>query len=804
VGKKPSGRISRLAAASLDAIRSFAYRSKGLESLADCMREGSVMVLRSTALASAMAVLSAGTAVAQAPAQTPAQAPPQPNPATTPSTSDDNIVMQADSVTEDRKTLITVAEGNVEVRYKGKALRADRLIFDQNKQSMRAQGHVQIIDETGAVTFADEIEGDDAFDNGFATGFSIRMGKNAVATASSAIRSDGNRNTLQQMVFTACPVCADGKTDPTWQIRAREAVLDQDEQMISYSDAVLEIKGVPVFYIPWFSHPDPSSKRRSGFLIPDIGRSSKLGVNYEQPYYWAISPSQDLTVSPMISQNVNPLVKLGYRKRFFSGEVEFNGSGTYESDFNGEGDKLGPKEWRSHIYGRGLFAINKDWRWGFGVEHQSDDLYDMRYDIDGEDDLRGLYASQPRQLMTQLYTQGQTPDFYFEAGSYIFQGLREGDIDKEFPKVAPAIFTEKVFDFGKAGQLATNFSAAALFREERELIPAGNPATTADDDTRLNSIRASTTADWGTQLVVGPGLVVEPFAQGRGDFYNYIVNKGAGRVNESRFLGVAGTQVSFPFVRRGETVDVVIEPVAMVAYGTPDANKLVNPAALRTDPTYGLTEIPNEDSLVFEADESNLFKPNPITGYDLWEGGARAAVGLNTSALIGKDVEVSALIGRRWREDADPAFNDLSNLANEKSDYVASVKLNLGKFASISSRMRLDDSFNVNRIDLSAGANFLGFSGDARYFKVVKNASGSEDEGIAWGGSYKITQHFAAFARQNRNITLGQDILTTLGINYEDECARFSLFYERKGGTDRTLGPSEGIRFEYALTGLGS
>src|SRR5690349_14019531 len=262
--------MSGLAAASLDAIRGFAYRSKGLESLADFMREGSVMVLRLTALASAMAVLSAGTAAAQTPAPTPAQAPPQPNPATAPAPTGadatrDQILMKADSVTEDRKTLITVAEGNVEVRYKGKALRADRLIFDQNKQSMRAQGHVQIVDEKGAVTFADEIEGDEAFDNGFATGFSIRMEKNAVATASSAIRSDGNRNTLQQAVFTACPVCADGKTAPTWQIRAREAVLDQDDQMITYQDAVFELKGIPIFYIPWFAHPDPSSKRRSGF-----------------------------------------------------------------------------------------------------------------------------------------------------------------------------------------------------------------------------------------------------------------------------------------------------------------------------------------------------------------------------------------------------------------------------------------------------------------------------------------------------------------------------------------------------------
>ena len=67
------------------------------------------------------------------------------------------------------------------------------------------------------------------------------------------------------------------------------------------------------------------------------------------------------------------------------------------------------------------------------------------------------------------------------------------------------------------------------------------------------------------------------------------------------------------------------------------------------------------------------------------------------------------------------------------------------------SRMRLDDSFNVNRVDVSATAAFWGFTGKTRYFKVAKNAAGEEDEGITWDGAYKISQHFSAFARQARN-----------------------------------------------------
>ena len=169
---------------------------------------------------------------------------------------------------------------------------------------------------------------------------------------------------------------------------------------------------------------DPNSERRSGLLVPDLGVSSRIGVFYEQPYYIVVSPSEDVTVAPMLSSQVNPLVKVDWRKRFFSGIIQAEGSFTHEQEFNSDGDKFGDDTWRSHLYANGKFAINKDWTWGFGIERQTDDLYDRRYDIDGEDDLRGLIASQPRQLLTQAYVTGQEPDFYFEARAANFASTK--------------------------------------------------------------------------------------------------------------------------------------------------------------------------------------------------------------------------------------------------------------------------------------------------------------------------------------------------------------------------------------------
>jgi LPS-assembly protein len=730
------------------------------------------MVLRLTCLASAAVVaLSAGaTAAAQAPA---------PAAPATASTSDD-IYLRADVVTEDQANLIMTAEGNVEVRVGQRTLKTDKLIYDEGKRTMRAQGRVEITDADGSVQFSDEIEVDEDFRNGFATRFAARLAGNALITASSAVRTDGTRNSLEQVVYTGCPVCEAEGNEPTWSIRARRAEQNTETQMISYQDAVFEIKGIPVLYIPWFAHPDPSSSRRSGLLVPDLGVSSKFGPFYEQPYYWAISPSQEMTIAPMIATQVNPLVKVDYRKLFFSGFVDFETSFTYEKDFNSDGDKFDNKEWRGHVYGAGRFNINQDWQWGFGVERQSDDLYDQRYDIDGEDDLRGLVASQPRQLMSQLYATGQHEDFYFEAAVYDFQGLREFDNDAEFPEVAPSVFMQKLFDLGSNGLIAADLSAVGLFRDAVETLPNG--------DLTLDSARATANAEWKAQYVFGPGLVLSPYVQARGDFYRIDGGSGGGAEEIGRALGVAGAQLSYPFIRRGENVDIIVEPIAMIAYGSEGAND---------------DGIPNEDSQLFEGDDSNLLEPNPIPTYDLWEGGGRTALGVNTTVKFSNDTEVSAQVARRWRQEEDPAFNDLSNLADETSDYVASIKADLGRVLNAGIRLRMDDDFSVNRIDVSANANIWRASGGARYFKIAENAAGQEDEGLVWNGALKISDRWSAIVEQSRNVTLGENIRLALGIAYRDDCSYFELVYQRDGGRDRTLGPSESIRFNFVLTGLG-
>ncbi len=692
------------------------------------------------------------------------------------------VVLDADNIFVNEADNTVIAEGDVEAKYEGRVLRADRLIYFRETDRVRAIGNVIVIDEDGSETFANEIETSSNLIDGYAIGFSTRTAEGGVAVAESAVRSSDGYNALEKIVYTSCEVC-DENDRPTWALRARRAVLDDQTEMMTYRDAVLEIGGFPVLYLPFFAHPDPSSERRSGLLPPDFGTSSKLGVYYQQPYYWAISPYQDLTISPRVMANVNPLLEAQYRKRFWSGSVQADVSITDEQEFDSDGEKFGEKELRGHIFAEGGFEIRPGWSWGFAVEQVSDDLYTRRYDIEGENSERGLYAGQPRYLLNQLYTQAQGQDWYFDSALLTFETNRDNDTDARLPRALPLMFGEKLLDYGKYGTVAVSGSTAIL---EREL--------------GVDSYRASGGVEWSANRVLPGGILLNPFAESRFDYYQ--LDDTASGVDEvSRGVATIGSRISYPLFRPGKYVDLIVEPEAMIAYGSSGTN----------DP-----DIPIEDSLFYELDESSLFEANAASGFDTYEGGSKASFGTSITARWKNGMTISALGGRRWRDMSDPIFDVGSNLDGTVSDWVAGISADFGNPLRFETRVRLDDDdLKLNRIDARVNTNFWRFRGNARYYRIDGGitSSGLNDEGIQVTADFKVTDNYYFLYGLSRDISGRvdsqgalsdpRDISQSIGIAYEDDCSRFEVKFERSEAIDRTLGPTDSIKFRFALKTLG-
>ena len=123
--------------------------------------------------------------------------------------------------------------------------------------------------------------------------------------------SDGKKSIIKKGVFTSCK-----KNDncPPWQIKAKEIKHDKEKKIINYKDAWLEIYDQPIIYFPKFFHPDPTVKRQSGFLMPQVIDSSSLGLSFKLPYYKVISENKDLTFTPRIFSENEGLFQNEYRQ----------------------------------------------------------------------------------------------------------------------------------------------------------------------------------------------------------------------------------------------------------------------------------------------------------------------------------------------------------------------------------------------------------------------------------------------------------------------------------------------------------
>ena len=127
----------------------------------------------------------------------------------------------------------------------------------------------------------------------------------------SAVSGYGDKSNtyFEKGVFTSCK-----KTDkcPPWKITSSEIHHDKKKKQINYKNAWIEIYDFPVVYFPKFFHPDPTVKRQSGFLSPELG--SGLGNSVHTPYFFVISDQKDLTIKPKLFDDNKFLLQNEYRQ----------------------------------------------------------------------------------------------------------------------------------------------------------------------------------------------------------------------------------------------------------------------------------------------------------------------------------------------------------------------------------------------------------------------------------------------------------------------------------------------------------
>lgn len=709
---------------------------------------------------------------------------------------DDRVYLEAESLTgkDDRY----VANGDVLMRYQDRTLRAGVVDYDLNAKIVEARGEVQIVQPDGTAAFANSAIFNESLTEGVVTGFAARLPDNGKLAAASAVISSDTRTELNQVIFTACDICEEDGSDkvPSWSISADRVVRDEAAEAIYYRNAVIRIKNVPVLFLPVFSQADPAADRKSGLLAPRLQHTARRGLSYEQPYLWSISPYQDLIISPQINTEVRPLLNLEWRKRFYSGMIQARVGYTYDQDFNSDGLKFGPERSKAYILASGLFEIQPRWTWGFAAERAKDRLLFDQYSIADVDEPRGLFRSDDRRLLSQVYTVKQSDRSYFSVSALSFQsirpvpgslpnaaGVRPLEDDKTLPVVAPLVeFRYEPENRIAGGRLRLRGSGVLLERDTSPTLLAA-PG--------IDSRRATVEGDWRRAFIVGDGVRLEPFVMARGDLYNVADISAADTEGHTtgRALGVAGIDASYPFIRQKGGVTTIIEPIVQIAL-SPDINP--NP------------HIPSEDGLAFDFDETNLFEPNKFSGFDLYEGGQRMNVGVRTSVDWGSGRNARFVVGRSFRADTDPMFPARTSLNQKSSDWVAGAEITPIAGLALYSRVRLDrDTLDLRKIEAGADARLKRGAGYLRYMRQEQDYSGVPREDVEGAGEVFITKRWGVSADAVRDLQSQTWRRRAAGVVYRDECMRFELLYQRDNNPLLGERSSQSIVVRLTLATLG-
>lgn len=749
------------------------------------------------------------------------------------------MLLAADTLEYNNDNQTVTAIGGVQIDYGGNRLVAQKVVYNRNTKRMVASGNVEIVNSDGTKINSQHIDITDDFADGFVNALRVETVDKAYFAAESAERMGGVLTTFHNGVYTACEPCED-KPDkaPTWRVKARKIIWNGEKKTVRFENANFEFFGFPLAYLPAFEIADPTVKRKSGFLIPSIGYNSHLGYSVKIPYYFALSPTYDLTVTGSGYTKQGFLGEAEWRQRFNNGEYTFKIAGIQQQDpdafidgaafpstagHNIDSGAVGdPNKFRGMMGTQGQFAINERWNFGWDVLLQTDKNFSNTYNI-------AKYNAYVHQ--SSVYLTGLNDRNYFDVRAMHFEVQEDTPNENaaarsgQQPWVLPSLDYAYIPDTSVAGgQLSFNVNTRVIRRED--LDEAFNTPYDSATPAQLvrgiegESGRLTTEAEWKRTFVTDDGLVLTPLLAFQGDV-DYVRASSASlaaiqemaanpdihtsedmRSSFARYMATAGLEMSWPLLfSLASGSSHVVEPMAQVF--------------LRPNEQYvGGLSIPNEDAQSMVFDATTLFERDKFSGYDRIEGGSRANVGLRYSGSYINGWGTNAIFGQSYQIGGENSFAapDLVNvgansgLETTKSDYVGLFGITSpnGFAASVSGRFD-EQSFEIRRAELKAAYSGLPVSLSAKYAYIQAQplyGFTTDRHEVTLGASTHLAENWRVFGTGTYDLQEGLLVKDGVGFAYNDSCFTYLMTYAQSRDLN-TREVTQSIGFNLSFRTLG-
>ena len=687
------------------------------------------------------------------------------------------IDFSADEMTNDDKNKTVTASGNVEVLYNGMRLTTDKIIYDENADTLTAVGNVKIYTADGSIITGDRVMLSDNMSVGEMEHIKVLLKDKSHVKARYFKKKNNHTKVMRHAKYTACDLC-EGKF-PLWHISAKKVQHNEISQNVYYNNAIVHIKGVPVFYTPFLTHPDPMVKRRSGLLAPTIGNSSYLNTFIQPRYFWAVNDQTNVLFSPIYSTKKDIIWNGAYSHYFYNAYTEITGSYMKDRPDNLDRFKNRPRH-RGHLFASGRYDINENWRVRYNWKYVSDYVYLKDLNLPNNSDAWLTSDVKFERFSGRDYVSVEA--YYYKILSYNLhrRNIHQFELlDRSKPIVAPlteAEFYSKPLIWGS--YLKNNFSTASIYHQN---------GSQNQRFTSINAWELPMTTKYGEKYRFTASLKSDVYYVNRYQYSDDNTYTGT----TARVFPQVGVEWRLPFVRATDTSRQIIEPV-VVAVAAPDGGNKKD-------------KIPNNDSEDVYLDDTNVLDLDRYAGYDRNDTGSRISYGFRWNSYGNFFGRTSAFIAQSFERNKEASFvQGLDNRnATQFSDLVGRINATPNEYLNLNYRFRLDkDTLDAKYSELSTsiGPSFLRFNvsyifleGNTHYNNLY-----SERKEIYTSISSQISEHWSASIYNLKDLTKKYRGRLEHGgkVMYDDECFKWDLVF-RKYHTDN---PNLDNDYEFGLT----
>ena len=576
-------------------------------------------------------------------------------------------------------------------------------------------------------------------------------------------KGDENITIINKGVFTSCKK---NDTCPPWSIQSDIIKHDKIKKTLNYKNAVLKIYDFPILYLPKFFHPDPSVKRQSGLLQPEINNSNVLGSSLTLPYFKVISENKDLTLTPIWFDTDTLMSSLEYRQE--------NKNSNFLSDFafvnNYQSYTTKKTNSLSHLFLKynldlSLENFNSS-DLNISINKVSNDSYLNVFDqYITKSKLRpGNFSELTNEAVLNL----DHENYNFETGVISYENLGTKKQSDRYQYVLPYYtFDKNISQNYFSGNVSFGSSGNNVLNNTNKL------ETNIINNITYNSL--DFISNFGFKNNFGINLKNLNSVGKKSTKYK--------SSTQSELISLYNMDVSLPLIKESEISKNLL---------TPKLSFRFNPSDMKNYSTTGRT-----------IDANNAWAINRLGLSDTYESGRSLTLGLNYSNerkdklnQINNYFEMKLATILRDKEEKFIPNNSTINRKN--SNLFGSITNKFSENIEIGYNFSLDNDLNTleyNNIDTTISLNNI-----VTKFNFIEENGERGDSNIVGGSiAYNLDdKNFFSFeTRRNRKLNLTE--FYDLVYEYKNDCLTAGIKYKKTYYSDGDLRPTENLLFTVTL-----